>query len=173
MHHRQRSVLSDSLRLQLTEVRPSMGLFGIKYRPCEVTLKDGSIDHHVYVQEQQKWLDVWGVDPEDDPGKRSIEIDSVAEIRESPARIPAVFADEIYAAFPLGREEAVFQLVLDDGRVITCRTGDAIDFLRWPAGVEPRQVVGVRTDVGNHRPDADIVNADFAWCLYQGVEPAA
>src|SRR5262249_60903830 len=70
----------------------------LEYRPCSATLRDGSAVPCVYVMEAQSYIDVWGVWPEDDKGKQHISIGEVANLSESPFRLPPRFANELYRA---------------------------------------------------------------------------
>ena len=76
--------LPDHLRKQWEAIPPSGSQ--IQYRPCSATLNTGAVFPCVYVLEAQKYIDVWGVWPEDDPCKDHIRVDEVASLSESPYR---------------------------------------------------------------------------------------
>jgi hypothetical protein len=54
--------LSFELAKQLLTIEATGGL----YRPCVVTLQDGTVLDRVYLAEAQPWFRHWGVWPEDD-----------------------------------------------------------------------------------------------------------
>ncbi len=121
----------------------------------------------VYIQDAGPWFAQWGVDPEDDPGKRSLDIDTVAEIEESPLRLRADFATKVYEAGESGMGYCVFRLILSDGEALDCVTGNAVDFLNWPTDIAPNSVV----DLIPHAPEARISHRrlgslPYSWCLY-------
>jgi hypothetical protein len=104
----------------------------LQYRPCAVTLGDGTRRDCVYVCDAEEWFDPWGVDPEGDRGKRSLPLEHVAAIDESALRLPARFANKMYADGESVMGGCYFQLVMRDGRVLNCAMGNAVDFLDWP-----------------------------------------
>jgi len=73
---------------------------------------DGSVNRCVYIQDAGPWFEHWGVDPEDDSGKRNLHIDTVAEINDSPLRLGAGFATRVYEAGESGMGYCVFRLIL-------------------------------------------------------------
>ena len=162
---RPRPHLPADLRAQLDAVEPSID-GGLAYRPCQVTLRDGSVRDHVYVQEAQSWFSIWGVDPEDDEFKTLVPIDSVVAIESSPTRLPVRIANALYEAGESAMGGSYFALTLQDGRVVFCESGNAIDFVDWPVGASPDDVVSVTPHAGRERPDR-IGTPDYAWCLYE------
>lgn len=138
----------------------------MQYRPCRVTLEDGTKQDFVYICEADPWFQYWGVDPEDDSGKDSVPIERVRAIDESPSRLPARFADVMYQAGESRMGGCTFQLLLRDGRRLNCETGNAVDFLLWPGDVSPADVV----ELLPHSAGADgqgVSDAPYAWCLYE------
>ncbi len=111
-----------SLRQELSRVEPSYD-GALEYRPCAVTLDDGTEQDFVYLCEAEPWFEYWGVDPEDDPGKASVALDRVVAIRESPSRLPARLANKMYRAGESAMGGCVFQLLLRDGRTPHLRDG--------------------------------------------------
>ena len=89
------------------------------YSPCQVTLTSGEVVDHVYVMEAGNYMRSWGVDPKDDPAKRAVAIEQVALIQSSPTRLPARFANDIYAAGESGMGYTAFtawSVVADSSR---------------------------------------------------------
>jgi len=135
-----------------------------EYRPCEVTLVDGTVQDRVYVQEATRWFSVWGVDPEDDHGKVLVPVERIAQIAESPTRLPARFATRMYAAGESMMGGCLFRLVLRDGSHLDCLTGNAVDFVAWPPGIGPQDVVDLVPHEG--RMSQHIEQPRYAWALY-------
>ncbi len=79
---RRRPRLRRDLEQQLAAVEPSRDR-RVEYRPCVVTLNDGSRQDGVYLCEAGTWFDYWGVDLEDDRGKRLVPIQQVEAIEAS------------------------------------------------------------------------------------------
>lgn len=162
---RKRPPLSPALRRQLEAVEPSLD-DGFEYRPCEVTLVDGSVKSHVYVQSSIPYFEMWGVDPEDDEGKSLVSVDDIAEIRSSPHRLPAALATKLYRSPESGMGWRVFTLHFIGGDALLCLTGNAVDFLAWPEGITPADVADVESR-GGRQADAVVQGAHYAWALYE------
>src|SRR5262245_28753582 len=104
----------------------------IEYKPCAVTLTDGTELPCVYVVDREPYFRHWGIYPECDPGKRSISITRVRRIRDSPYRIPAGLADSLYRAGESGMGYMVFTVEFKDGTRQAYLTGNAVDFIGPP-----------------------------------------
>jgi len=161
---RPRPPLPARLREQLIAVEPSVD-GQLEYRPCQVTLIDGTTRDRVYVQEAAIWFEMWGVDPEDDDDKDLVPVERIAAIADSPTRLPARFANRMYAAGESAMGGCFFRLVLRDGRHVDCATGNAVDFPAWPDGVGPADVVDLVPHEGRMSYDAD--PPPYAWALYE------
>jgi len=154
--------LSAELAKQLSAV-PSTDRI---YHPCVVTLHDGSVIDKVYVVDAKPWFRHWGVWPEADRGKHSVDIDTVAAIAESPSRLPGAFADKLYQAGESGMGYTIFTVRFGDGSSMAVVTGNAIDFIDYPAGQSFETVVDVIPHLG--RNDPDLVNRPhYYWCLFE------
>jgi hypothetical protein len=154
--------LSPRLARQLSAVPASGGI----YHPCSVVLNDGTVKDRVYVVAAAPWFRDWGIWPEDDRGKRSVDIRTVASINDSPSRLPARFADELYKAGESGMGYTIFTVRFRDGSSIAVGTGDAVDFIDYPDGQSPQTVVGVLPHVG--RDDRHLRSGpEYWWCLYE------
>ena len=134
------------------------------YRPCRVRLEDDTWLPRVYVQEARSWLELWGVWPDEDPGKTEVAIGDVVEIADSPVRLPPHLATRMYDAGESGMGGCSFTLVLADGRRLACDTGNAVDFVDLPAGVATSHVVDLEPHGRAGEPTA---GAAYAWCLYE------
>lgn len=142
-----------------------------RYAPCEVTLTTGEVKDCVYLVERESYLRMWGVAPGDDPGKRSVEIEDVVAIRESPSRLRADLANRLYEAGESGMGYMIFTMVMRDGTRLPFVTGNAVDFPAWPPGSSAAQAVDVLPHVGrdvfrDRGPSQYERSAEYAWCLY-------
>jgi hypothetical protein len=165
--------LAGQLQQQLSKIPPSRD-GGIEYRPCRVTLDDGTERDCVLLVNAADYIAYWGVWPEDDPYKRSVRIERVASIHESTRRLPARCANALYEAGETGMGYFVFTVVLGDGRRLPFVTGNVVDFPALPPDVATTDVVEVLPHVGldafRHRvPTASEGAADYAWCLYSDI----
>jgi hypothetical protein len=154
--------LSPDLARQLSAVPVSGGI----YHPCSVVLNDGTVKDRVYVVEATPWFSYWGVWPEDDLGKHSIDIRTVTEINNSPSRLPARYADELYKAGESGMGYTIFTVRFADGSSIAVGTGNAVDFIDYPEGQSPETVVGVLPNVGRNDPHLRS-GPEYSWCLFE------
>jgi hypothetical protein len=110
--------ITPELKAQLERVEPSSD-GRIKYWPCRVSLRDGRKFENVYVMDAQDYISIWGVWPDEDTGKRSVPIEHVLELDESPNRLPAWAADKLYRAGESGMGYVVFSVRFRDGAVRT------------------------------------------------------
>src|SRR5207302_2791199 len=119
----------------------------------------------VYVAEARAYVRSWGVWPWEDAGKAELSISDVRSIEDSPTRLRPELAKRMYDAGESTMGGCRFLLELRDGRRFTCLTGNAVDFLAWPPGVSPEDVVDL---VPHSTADADgvIAAAQYFWCLY-------
>ena len=157
--------MSGALQDQVLAVEPSVD-GALAYRPCQVTLVDGSERDFVYLCEAGPWFDFWGIDPEDDGEKTHIDVEDVRAIAESPSRLPARFANVMYRAGESRMGGCDFVLLLRDGRRLSCGTGNAVDFLRWPEDVSPTDIVELIPHAGDLGSD-QVQPAPSARCLYE------
>lgn len=140
----------------------------LRYYPCRVTLADGSVLDTVYIEPEMPYLRAWGVYPENDRGKMSIKIEDVIKVEDSPTRLPAKFANEIYRRCESGMGYTIFTVLFSDGERQACVTGNAVDFIRYPDGRGPQDVIAVLPHEGRN---ADPVKGpNWYWCLYSEAE---
>jgi hypothetical protein len=153
---------------QLLQVVPT-GDSGIEYRPCLVTLKDGRKVDCVYVVLEQPYIKQWGVFPENDSHKQSVQIEDVSEIKESLSRLPPVIANKIYKAGESGMGYCVFTIVFSDGSLQAYVTGNAVDFVPLPAHKVAKDIVDVHPHEGR-QAENQMNGLGYYWCLYSDVE---
>ena len=157
--------LPPELRDALFAIPPSRD-GAMAYRPCDVTTADGRTIARVYIVAEQPYIERWGVWPEDDGGKSSVAIEKIREIRESPSRLPPEFANRLYAAGESGMGYHLFTVVFDDGDRRTFASGNAVDFITYPAGKGPQNVSAVLPDSDGRDPPPIYRTPDYHWCLY-------
>lgn len=137
----------------------------LEYYPCRAILFSGEVFDTVYIVREEPYLRLWGVYPEDDPGKRWIRMEDVADVQECATRLPAQFANEIYRNGESGMGYTIFTVVFADGIRQACVTGNAVDFVRYPIGKGPKDVAAVVPHEG--RRDTPLVESpEWYWCLY-------
>jgi hypothetical protein len=152
--------LPPALRIQLAKVQPSRDRC-LEYFPCRVQLHSGIEFDRVYVVEQSAYLRYWGEYPSHD---QRVDIGSVRSMDESPFRLPARFANAIYAAFESGMGYYVFTVIFRDGSQQAYITGDAIDFIEYPAGKSLADVEAVVPHAGRDQNPVRVPT--YRWCLY-------
>jgi hypothetical protein len=160
---REYAKLTPGLTAQLRRVPPSRD-GRLEYHPCRVTLDDGRIVDCVYIVEAGAYLVKWGVWPEDDPGKRSVPIERVVTIEESPHRLPASLANRLYEAGESGMGYSLFTVEFRDGTEQAYVTGSAVDFIDPPPGLRASDAVRVLPHKGRDRGPRE--GPDYTWCLY-------
>jgi hypothetical protein len=156
--------LPEHIRDALIRIEPSHD-GKLRYYPCRVTLKSGQVLDTVYIVPEKPYIKYWGVYPEDDRAKRWIRIEDVATVEDSPTRLPAHFANEIYRRGESGMGYTIFTVIFADGLRQACVTGNAVDFIRYPVGKSPQDVVSVEPHEGR-RDDSLVKAPEWYWCLY-------
>jgi hypothetical protein len=157
--------LPSHLREALAAIEPSVD-GELRYYPCRVRLTTGEWQDHVYVQEARSYIQYWGVWPWEDEAKRYVDIRNVEALEESPSRLPVALANKMYEAGESAMGGCLFGLILRDGTKLLCETGNAVDFINWPPGIGPADIVDLIPHEGRlarHR----IHSPEYAWCLYR------
>ena len=139
--------------------------------PCLATLTDGSERDWVYVAEAFPWFESWGVWPEDDDAKHALSLDDVADLRESPSRLPPHISQTLYDAGESGMGYVLFTLRFRDGSEQAFGAGNAVDFPDLPAGKRAADIVSVTPHAGRDSADRRSVRP-YLWCLYSAIEDA-
>ncbi len=108
--------------------------------------------------------------PAQDAGKLQVRIEDVASLAESPSRLPARFANELYLAGESGMGYMVFTVVFKRRLgVFPSRrdfvTGNAVDFIDYPKWRRPDEVIAVLPHVGR-RGKHFRQGPKYFWCLY-------
>lgn len=152
-------VISPALYDELIQVEPSLDRY-FEYRPCQVQMGDGRIIDKVYLAEAVTFMLSWGYDPK----RATISILDVAHMGESPSRLPIGLANILYEKGETSMGGTTFTIVLRDGKKAHGTTGNAVDFLNYPPGVQPSDVVDVLH--GRSEGDDTFTLADYIWCPY-------
>ena len=154
------------LKSQLDSITPSHQGY-LKYYPCLVRLNDGTALDQVYFGTRVLCGENWG-----QPHGTALEIriEDVASLTESPTRLPVEFANQIYEAGESGMGYYVFTVVFTRRfGIFPCRrdfvTGTAVDFIDYPLGRGPADVVAVLPHVGR-RGKRYLRGPKYYWCLY-------
>jgi len=119
-------------------------------RPCSVVTRSGECIDRIYVIAADEWLYYWGPYPDSEmtPGF-VVDVRDIAEISESPYRLPAGLAEQLYRMGETGMGYYEFTLFLQDGRRIGCQTGNAVDFPPLPSDAVGADVVRVERGLAN------------------------
>jgi hypothetical protein len=153
--------LSVELRAQLEAIPAS---FKNGLRPCQATLHDGRIVDRVYVQDAQVYIDEWGVWPDDDHHKLSIDLADVRGIADSPTRLPPPIAWRLYEAGESGMGYTLFTLVFADDWRQSYVCGNAVDWVIMPTGRTTSDIREVLPHEGSRVEH--LVGENYFWCLH-------
>ena len=155
--------LPDKLRGDLKTITPSID-GGLTYWPCAARMKDGTVLLCVYVVPEGPYIKHWGVYPQQDSGKSYISISDMDALTESPYRLPAQFANELYESGESRMGYTIFTVLFSDGSRQAYGTGNALDFVRFPEGKTAADVTGVVPHEGR---EAELVSGrEYYWCLF-------
>ncbi|MEO1137124.1 MAG: hypothetical protein AAFW68_11050 [Pseudomonadota bacterium] len=157
--------ITSRLASMLESIEPSVNQYGLRYYPCDVELKNKRRANCVYFCEAEPWHSLWGIWPEDDEGKSSVDINNVLSISESPMRLPAKVANKIYQAGESGMGYSIFTVCFANGHEEAYGTGNAIDFISYPQGLGPGDVVGVKPHIGRLQIRKKAI--EYSWCLFE------
>jgi hypothetical protein len=149
---------------QLRAIRPSRD-GALAYYPCRVQLHDGGTRERVYLVDADAYARTWGLIPD----RRVLVAADVATLEEHPARLPAAFADELYAAGESGMGYCVFTLRFRDGCEQAYLTGNAVDFLPYPHGRGPADVVAATPHRGRDAASR-LEGLSYEWCPVAGLD---
>lgn len=88
----------------------------------------------------------------------------MSALKESPYRLPAPMASQIYQAGESGMGYTVFTVLFNDGTDQAYLTGNAVDFIHYPYGKGLKDVDSVRPHVGQHSDCR--IGPNYSWCLF-------
>ena len=137
----------------------------LTYFPCSTTLTTGDVLDTVYFMPERPVMKMWEAYLQTDGVKRLVPMENVAEVKDSPTRLPARFANELYRQGESGMGYTIFTVVFSDGTRQACVTGSGVDFIQYPPGKGPRDVTAVIPNEG--RNSESLVKAPAShWCIY-------
>ena len=157
--------ITEKQKEQLLKVPPSKDSV-MEYRPCQVTLKNGEVKDYIYVVEENSYIRMWGVMPDDDSGKSYILIEDVENITSSPSRLKSELANKLYEAGESGMGYIIFKVIFDNGQTLDVSTGGAVDFIPIPNGLTAENIKDVLPHEGSRKNYTP--GPDYYWCLYKG-----
>lgn len=160
--------ISEALKQQLLEVEPSR-VWTIEYRPCQVKLQNGEIIDRVYVAEVVTYMEIWGIMPDEDKAKKHLLIEEVAEIQESPSRMPVELANKLYEAGETGMGYCLYKMKLDNGQTIDVSSGNEVDFPPIPNGFTTKNIKEVFPHQGSRKNN--VSSPEYTWCLFKDAKP--
>jgi hypothetical protein len=157
--------LPPNLAEQLSKVTPSVDQ-GISYYPCCVRLNDGTRLDRVYLVAEIPFVKIMY------PARNlaTVLVPDIASIEDSPTRLPAVFANELYRAGESGMGYILFTVIFksDDSSAQSSQayvTGNGpVDFIDYPEGRGPKDVLRVLPHIG--RDSNYLPGPKYYWCLY-------
>ncbi|NYF09769.1 hypothetical protein HDC94_000925 [Leifsonia sp. AK011] len=156
--------LTPELAEQLSRVSTSHDR-SVVYAPCLVRLKSGEVLPRVYLVEESTFLEYWG----EEQRRPVLDPNEIESIEESPMRMPAALATQIYNAHESGMGYFIFTVRLRNGSSVPFLTGNAVDFPDWPEGIQPSDAVAVEPHVGREHfqtAEGGQRSAKYVWCLY-------
>ena len=156
--------LTQRQKLQLFDIEPSSSQ-GLEQRPCRVILNDDQVFDNVYIAEAKPYIKHWGAWPEDDPGKKSLDITKVKDISSSPNRLPAFLSNKLYSAGESVMGGLFFTILFSDASEQAYEYGGALDFITLPDDKTFSDISDVVPHKG-HEKENKLVGPDFYWCLY-------
>jgi hypothetical protein len=160
------SRLSAAIRNRLAHIEPSIGMGGADtaHYPCMAILKSGKEIPCVCLVERNLYMHTWGLEPHDDPHKKSVRVEDVASVASSASRLPPAFANRLYASAESGMGYHVFIVQFRNGSARAYLLGNLIDFIDYPEGQGPDDVVNVLPHQGRESNPAS--GPEYVWCLY-------
>ena len=158
--------MSISLVQQLDAIEPSEVEPGFRLHPCAAELNDGTSLECVYFMTAATSRRLLGREgPASFPDRYWISQHDVASIAESPVRLPARFANEIYGAGETHYGCYIFTLIFSRWVRRGYLVGGFIDFLDFPRGHGPSDVKEVLLRLGPTHPSQ---LPEYKWCVYLG-----
>lgn len=140
---------------------------GLKASIGSAVLDNGEVAECVYFADAACYIGVWGVWPEEDPGKRGLDWRRVRSVRRSAHALPPELeVDDSEVAMG----GVAFEVAFADGTRFSCATGNATDFLALPRGYLASDVISTRAitfeDIDEGRiGQPQFCGAKYYWCL--------
>jgi hypothetical protein len=158
------SLLPRRIQERLRAIEPTQDGV-LTYFPCSITLASGEVLDTVYFMPERPVMKLWEAYLETDGAKKLIRMEDVVEVRDSPMRLPARFANELYRQGETGMGYTIFTVVFSDGTRQACVTSNGVDFIQYPPGKGSLDVTAVIPNEG--RESASLAKAPPSyWCIY-------
>lgn len=157
--------LTEAQKLQLFEIQPSIS-YGLEQRPCRVILDDGQVFNNAIIAESKSYIKFVGIWPEDDPGKKALDISRVVAIEPSPNRLPAYLSNKLYSAGETTMGGVIFTVIFSDGSEQVYEYGNALDFINLPEDKTFSDIIDVIPHKGRDTENK-LRGLDFFWCLFE------
>jgi hypothetical protein len=152
--------MSIGLLRELGAIEPSEKGPRVQLRPCSARLHDGTFSECVYFITANAAERLFGFGGGLE--RPCIPLEQVASVAESPKRLPASFANQIYRAAETHNSCYLFTLVFSRWRRRGYLVLGPVDFLFFPRGQGPSDVKGVLHG-GPKRPTGV---PEYRWCVY-------
>lgn len=151
------------MRTQLAYLEPSI-VGGAKYYPCSAYVSTGQLINCVYLVEKDGYFARWGGWPEDDSAKHYLHLNEISSIADSPNRLPAQFAKEVYNIGESGMGIYSFSIRFKNGMKQAYSSGGAVDFINYPKNTSGSDIVKILPyTTTNSEP---LKEPTYYWCLY-------
>jgi hypothetical protein len=150
--------------IEPSEIEPGMRLY-----PCSARLDDGTVQKCIYFVARETSKRLFGQErPEDIPGFPWVSPEEIASVAESPFRLPARFANQIYRAGESRMGCYIFTLVFSAWCKRHYLVGGFVDFLLFPRGRTPLEIREVLLHRGAKRSTPV---PPYKWCILPSIGP--
>ncbi len=136
------------------------------YYPCSVILNNGQFQDYVYIVDRNIFIKTWGYNPEEEKAKRFIKINDIADIRESPSRLPSHITNKLNKSGETKMGSVIATYVFSDATKLSLI--NAHDFIEYP----DRKTANDLIDVIPHKWDKDNLKTgpQFYYSIYDGIK---
>ena len=150
--------LPDAVVRQLIAV-PSSNYCGMSFWPCQAVLRDGRTLPRVIFRRSENFYE---------DSHLFLSPSNVAEVSESPYRLPAMWANVVYAQGETGMDFFMFRVFFRDQTHIDVTIGSTIDFIPYPEGKAAADVTRVAPWKSLRQPfnHTQIRPPEFFWCVF-------
>ena len=146
--------MADLIQKIVETIEPSISYD--KLFPASAILKNGKIVDCVYFVNNPRLKGSYPM----------INIEDIADIKESPYRLPAKFANEIYERGETSMCCIQFYIVVGDHKAFSYRSGGYVDFIDLPEGYKMKDIFQVNQRFSFTKFDTKERRVkDFTWCL--------
>jgi hypothetical protein len=159
-------VLPIELLTQIRAIEPSVDREAA-FLPCSVWLRDGAIHERVYLIDAEHYARTWGLVP-----RRNIVVEeALIRVAEYAERLPVRPANQLYAAGESGMGYFRFVLEFHGGTAQAYVTGNAVDFVPYPAEYHAMDVVRALPHASGEA-GSYLEGLSYMWCPVAGLSNA-